>query len=204
MSEINYTFKNKKLFEQALTHGSKSTENYQRLEYLGDSILDFVVGEYLFFNCEENEGELTVLRSHFVSENNLCQVFDNLGLEKFANIGKSLQGSIPKTVKADMVESLIAAIYLDSDIDTVKEFIFNILNLDTYEELENDNYKSQLQELIQANFKCSIKYVTEKEDDNFVSDFYMDDDKIATGYGHNKLEAEQNCAYVALQKLFID
>ena len=64
--------------------------------------------------------------------------------------------------------------------------------------------KSQLQELIQANFKCSIKYETVKVDDYFEAKFYMDEDYIATGYGKDKTKAEQNCAYVALTKLFVE
>ena len=79
-NKIGYDFKDKSLLQQALTHSSKSEKNYERLEFLGDGILDFVVGDYLFKHSTEKEGKLTVLRSHFVSENNLCKIFDKLKL----------------------------------------------------------------------------------------------------------------------------
>ena len=110
---INYNFKDKKLLERALTHSSKSELNYERLEFLGDSILDFLVGEYFFKNCRDDEGKLTVLRSHYVSENNLAKLFDKLNLSGEVKLGKSYQGEISKAIKADVIEALIAGIYLD-------------------------------------------------------------------------------------------
>ena len=85
-----------------------------------------------------------------------------------------------------------------------RDFIIKNLQLENFNEVEDTNYKSQLQELVQANFKCTMKYDTEKEAEIFVAKFYMDEDLIAIGYGKDKLSAEQNCAYVALNKLFID
>ena len=82
-----------------MTHASKSSENYERLEFLGDSILDFLVGEYFFFNCKEDEGKLTVLRSHYVSENYLSHLFDLLQLTEDVKMGKSYQGEISKAIK---------------------------------------------------------------------------------------------------------
>ncbi len=200
--KIDYTFSDKKLLTRALTHPSKSKENYQRLEFLGDSILNFVVGEYLFKHSDKQEGELTVLRAHFVAENHLCECFDEMGLSSDVITGKSLKQELTPAIKGDIVESIIAAIYLDGGLDKATEFIKNKLHIEDFKNAKDDNYKSQLQELVQANFKCSIKYVTEKVDDNFEAKFYMDDDLIATGYGKDKTKAEQNCAYVALRKLF--
>ncbi len=202
--KIGVEFKNRKLINEALTHPSKSKNNYQRLEFLGDSILDFVVGDYLFENCDKKEGDLTVLRAHFVSEEYLAECFDKLDIENELFLGKSLQGKVTRAIKGDVMEAIIAVIYLENGLEFVKNFIVNLLGLNGFENVEDTNYKSQLQELIQANFKCSLKYVTEKEDDNFVANFYMDEDLIATGYGKDKLSAEQNCAFVALNKLFKD
>ena len=112
---LGYEFKNKDLLSRALTHSSFSKENYERLEFLGDGILDFIVGDYLFRQSQQDEGQLTVLRSHFVSENNLCKIFDSLQIEKFVITGKSYQGSLSKAIKADIVEAIIAAIYLDGE-----------------------------------------------------------------------------------------
>ena len=203
-NKIEYKFKDKKLLSRALTHSSKSKDNYQRLEFLGDSILNFLVGEYLFKNCDKQEGELTVLRSRLVSEDHLAECFDEMDLGENVIVGKSLAGEITTAIKGDVVESLIAAIYLDSDLQKAREFVISKLHIENFEDTKNENYKSQLQELIQANFKCSIKYETVKVDDYFEAKFYMDEDYIATGYGKDKTKAEQNCAYVALTKLFVE
>lgn len=202
--KIGYKFKDKNLEKRALTHPSKSKDNYQRLEFLGDSILNFLVGEYLFRNSDKQEGELTVLRSHYVSEDSLSKCFDEMSLGEDVIAGKSLGGEITSAIKCDIIESLIAGIYLDSDIETAKKFILEKLHITEFETAENDNYKSQLQELVQANFKCAIRYETEKVDDYFEAKFYMDEDLIATGYGKDKTKAEQNCAYVAINKLFTE
>jgi ribonuclease-3 len=203
-NKIGHKFEDKKLLTRALTHSSKSKDNYQRLEFLGDSILNFLVGEYLFKNCDKQEGELTVLRSRLVSEDHLSECFDEMGLGEDVIVGKSLAGEITTAIKGDVVESLIAAIYLDSDLQKAREFVISKLHIENFEDTKNENYKSQLQELIQANFKCSIKYETVKVDDYFEAKFYMDEDYIATGYGKDKTKAEQNCAYVALTKLFVE
>ena len=199
---IGYEFKDKKLLKKALTHCSKSPDNYERLEYLGDSILDFVVGEYFFKNTDKQEGELTILRSRFISEQYLAKVFDELELEKEVLVGKSYKGAISKAIKGDVVEALIAGIYLEAGLDKARDFITEKLHLENYEKVKDTNFKSQLQELIQANFKCKMTYQTEKEGDKFISKFFMDDDEIAKGEGESKSEAEQNCARVVINLLF--
>ena len=202
--KIGYEFKDKKLIETALTHPSKSKQNYQRLEFLGDSILNFVVGEFLFQHSDKQEGELTILRAHYVSEKHLSECFDEMKLEKDVIVGKSMTGELSSSIKCDIIESIIAAIYLDSDLKTAKRFVIDKLHIERFEEAQDDNYKSQLQELVQANFKCSMRYETEKVDDYFEAKFFMDDDMIAKGYGKDKTKAEQNCAFVALSKLFTE
>lgn len=202
MLDLGYEFKDKSLLTRALTHCSKSAENYERLEYLGDSILDFVVGEYFFKNTDKAEGELTVLRSRFISEQYLSKVFDELNLENEVIVGKSYKGAISKAIKCDVIEAIIAGIYLESGLDEAKKFIIEKLNLANYESVADTNFKSRLQELIQANFKCKMTYKTEKIDDKFISKFYMDDDEIAMGEGLSKIEAEQNCARVVINLLF--
>ena len=202
--KIGFKFKNRKLINAALTHPSKSKENYQRLEFLGDSILDFLVGEYLFKNSDKNEGDLTVLRSHFVSEEYLSECFDRLQIEDELFLGKSLKNKVTRAIKGDVFEAIVGAIYLEFGLDGVRNFIIKNLQLENFNNVEDTNYKSQLQELVQANFKCTMKYETEKEGEIFVAKFFMDEDLIATGYGKDKLSAEQNCAFVALNKLFVD
>ncbi len=200
--KIGYCFADKKILTRALTHPSKGKENYQRLEFLGDSILNFLVGEYLFVHCDKQEGELTVLRSHFVSEDHLSECFDKLGLEEFVIKGKSLKQELTPAIKGDIMEAIIAGIYLDGGMEEAKKFILDNLEIEDFENAKNDNFKSQLQELIQANFKCTMKYETEKVEVGFEAKFFMDEDLIATGYGKDKTKAEQNCACVAIKKLF--
>mgnify|MGYP005773108299 CR=1 FL=1 len=203
LKDIHYYFKDKSLFERAMTHASKSSENYERLEFLGDSILDFLVGEYFFFNCKEDEGKLTVLRSHYVSENYLSHLFDLLQLTEDVKMGKSYQGEISKAIKGDVVEALIAAIYLDGGIEEARNFIYRFFELDKFKEIIDDNYKSKLQELIQGNFKCKMNYDTYAFESGFVSDFYMDEDLVSSGEGKSKQEAEQSAAKKAIDKLFL-
>lgn len=200
--KIGHTFRDKKLLTRALTHSSKSAENYERLEYLGDSILDFLVGDWLFKNTDLKEGQLTVLRSHYVSENYLDEVFDTLDLSGHAITGKSMGKSLPKAVKADMIEAIIAAIYLDSGLDEAKAFIERNFHLDGYASVKDTNYKSKLQELVQAGFKCAMKYVTTKVESGFSASFYMDEDLIASAEGQDKQSAEQECAKRAIKVLF--
>ena len=203
MKKLNYEFKNKQLLKLALTHSSKSENNYQRLEFLGDSILDFLVGEYFYKNCNEGEGKLTVLRSHYVSENYLVKVFDKLQLSNDVILGKSYQGEISKAIKGDIIESIIGAIYLDGGLEKAREFLQNHFELQNYKNIQDDNYKSKLQELVQRNFKCKIGYITEPKEDGFIAKFYMDEDVISSGEGKSKIEAEQNAAKKAIDKLFL-
>lgn len=203
MKILDYEFKDISILERALTHGSKSEENYERLEFLGDSILDFVVGEYFFRNCDESEGRLTVLRSHFVSENYLATLFDKLKLRKYVKLGKSYQGEISKAIKADVVEAVIGAIHVDGGLERAKSFIYKIFELESYKNIVDKNYKSKLQELVQGNFKCKMSYVTNAKGNGFISTFYMDEDQVATGEGNTKQDAEQMAAKGAIDKLFL-
>lgn len=202
--KIGYKFSDKLIIKKAMTHPSKSKDNYQRLEFLGDSILNFLVGEYIFKHSDKQEGELTVLRSHFVSEDYLAECFDEMDLSEDVIVGKSLNNEITSAIKCDIIESIIAGIYLDGGIDEARKFVIDKLHIANFENAKDDNYKSQLQELIQANFKCSMKYETEKNGEYFEAKFYMDEDLIAVGYGKDKTKAEQNCAYVAISKLFVE
>lgn len=202
--KIDYKFVDQNLLTTALTHPSKSKENYQRLEFLGDSILNFLVGEFLFAHSDKHEGELTVLRAHYVSEDYLAKCFDEMNLAEDVILGKSMNNEITPAIKGDVIEAIIAAIYLDSDLTQARKFVIDKLHIEGFESAENDNYKSQLQELVQANFKCTMKYETTKVEDYFEAKFYMDEDLIAVGYGKDKTKAEQNCAYVAISKLFTE
>ncbi len=146
----DYEFKNCGLFEKALTHSSYSNNNYERLEFLGDSILDFIVGKYFYEKTTLNEGLLTKMRSHFVSEDNLCKVFDKLKLGDYVKLGKSCK-ELTKSIKCDMFEAVIASIYLDSNLKTCEKFIIDNIFLEDYKNVELLDSKSKLQEIAQGN-----------------------------------------------------
>jgi len=203
----DYKFKNPDLLTRALTHGSYSKENYQRLEFLGDSILDFVVGDYLFKKCEEDEGKLTKLRASFVSEQYLCKIFDELEVEKNVLVGKSYKSSLSKALKCDIFEAIVAAIYLDGGFEVTKKFVIHVLKLGNYKTIKDTDYKSQLQELFQKQSKSnkvSYKLISQEglsHDPHFKVAVLLNKEKYGEGEGHSKQEAEQQGAKIVLKKL---
>lgn len=206
MNEIfGYQFKNTDLLKRALTHCSFSKENYERLEYLGDSILDFVVGEFLFVHSEESEGSLTKFRSRLVSEANLCKIFDKLNIENEVILGKSYQGELSISIKADMVESIIGAVYLDSNFYKVKKFIVKLLNLNEFKKLQDEDYKSRLQEVLQEKGKkVSYRLIAktgENHNPTFEMGLYIDKKHFLSAVSTSKQRAENLAAKKALEQL---
>ena len=190
------------LLEQALTHSSFSKDNYERLEYLGDSILDLIVGEYLFHNSSEDEGMLTKLRAQFVSQQNLVKVFDRLGLENQILLGKSYQGALSESVKGDIVEAIIAAVYLDSGFEKTKKFVQSIMNLGNYKTMKSTDFKSQLQEKAQSK-KLKVSYKTLSRSGQSHLPMYeigvmVDGKQLAKASASSKHKAEQDAAKIAL------
>lgn len=202
---LNYSFVNTDLLATALTHSSYSKKNYERLEFLGDSILNFIVGEYFFVNTEEQEGQLTKLRAQFVSEVYLAKIFDRLNIENEVLVGKSYQGKLSASIKADMVEAIIAGVYLDSNFVKAKKVVLSMINLGNYKTMKNSDYKSQLQEMAQSR-KQKVKYkLLSKEGKSnspvFEVGVYLNDELLAKGSANAKRKAEQESARVALIKL---
>ena len=125
---IGHTYKNKDLLLRALTHSSFANENkiesYERLEFLGDTLLQTVVSLELFNRTDLNEGELSKLRAKLVSENYLEKVSDKIGITSNIYVGKSVR-NISNSIKADVVESIIASLFLDSGFEASKKFIID-------------------------------------------------------------------------------
>lgn len=198
MMEIGgYSFKSK-LISTALTHSSFSQNNYERLEFLGDSILDFLVAEILYKSKSYHEDELTRARASIVSEDSLCIVFDNLKIEPFVKLGKSCH-SVTKAIKADVIESIIACVYLESGIDECKKFILNNLNMNAN---EKKDYKSLFQEYAQKN-KIQYEYILVRtegpaHDLTFYIDLLVENKVVASATAKSKSEAEKLCAKTAL------
>lgn len=215
-NNIGYSFKNKNLLKEALTHTSYAYENKvksnERLEYLGDSILEFVISEYLFLKYNNlSEGEMTKVRANVVCEDSLYEIAKRHNFSDFLLLGKSEKHSqnSKKAIMADSVEAVIAAIFLDSDVECAKKFIID--NLKDFVEIASKNvgmkdYKTVLQEKLQVHGEVKIKYVVLKEegpdhDKTFIVEVSCDDKFLATGKGKNKKHAEMEAAKNALQIL---
>lgn len=201
------------LYERAFTHTSYSNEvrcdNYERLEYLGDAVLELVMSEYLYKNTDFEEGKMTKLRAHYVCENALYEYSTRLGLNKYLKLGKGEEesgGRDRKAIVADIFEAFIGAIYLDQGLDTVKDFMYkNIIPLIERKEIDFfSDYKSVLQELVQTD-KRSLEYVLIKEEGpshfkTFTIVVKIDNIIYGKGVAHSKKEAEQEAAKDALMK----
>ena len=201
------------LYEKAFTHTSYANEHdkesYERLEYLGDAVLELIMSEYLYKNTEYQEGEMTKLRSHYVCENALYEYSIRLGLNEFLLLGKGEEetgGRNRKAIVADIFEAFMGAIYLDKGLETVKKFIYsNIIPLVESGEINFFNdYKSILQEYVQTD-KRSLEYVVVKEEGpahNKTFEVVVKIDDIINGRGsaHSKKEAEQEAAKDVLKK----
>ena len=214
--EIGYTFHNKKLLENALTHTSYAYEHdvksNERLEYLGDSILEFVSSEWLFINYDNlTEGEMTKVRATAVCENSLFEIAKKHNFSDFLFLGKSEKANhnIKKAILADSVEAVIAAIYLDSGLEPTKKFIIDNLK----ETIENashhagdKDYKTVLQEKLQIHGDVKIAYTIVKEegpdhDKKFTAKVEADGKELAYGKGKSKKLAEMDAARIALENL---
>lgn len=207
-------FKNEKLLITALTHPSYVNENggehNQRLEFIGDAVIDLLIGEYLFKHTKEDEGVLTKKRANIVCEKSLAHYASICHLEDYILLGKGeikTGGRERDAVKCDAFEAFIGAVYLDLGINAVKKIINKVVipNLD-YAFQETIDYKSLLQEYLQAD-KRTLKYelISEKGEPHnkiFVFRVIIDDEIVlGEGKGKSHLEAEMNAAKEALSKM---
>lgn len=212
--KINYSFKNKQLLLQALTHKSSQLGfSNERLEFLGDAVLDLLVGEYLF-NKFKNKGEgvLSKLRASLVNEDSFCRLAKLIDLGQYLSLSKIEEkagGRHKSSILSDAFEALMGAIYLEGGIETLKAVFYNLMIKefkDIHESLALKDYKSQLQELTQDKFLCTPVYNTINEegpDHNkfFTVEVLINSKSYATSSGNNKKSAQQNAAKIALEKI---
>ncbi len=213
---IGYSFKNKSLLAEAFTHTSYAYENKvrsnERLEYLGDSILEFVISEYLFLKYTNlSEGEMTKVRANVVCEDSLFEIAKRHNFSDFLYLGRSEQHSqnSKKAILADSVEAVIAAIFLDSNLENSKKFIID--NLKDTVEIASKNvgmkdYKTVLQEKLQVHGEVKIQYEVIAEegpdhDKTFIVNVSCNGNVLATGKGKNKKNAEMEAAKAALEHI---
>jgi ribonuclease-3 len=211
---IKYTFIDKNLLNKALTHPSAAASggvHYERLEFLGDAVLDIVISEYLFNHYpDEQEGALAKRRSALVRGDMLCEVSEKLGLGAFLKLGKGEEASGGRENKANLAnvfEAIIGAIYLDGGIDPAKEFLLKIFKplAETMIEPPKDA-KTSLQEWAQANKRGLPTYKVVKEDGPAHAPIFTIEAAIngadpEQGTGHSKREAEQVAAQKLMDKL---
>lgn len=205
---------NKPLFIRAFTHSSyvnekKEGEDYERLEFLGDKILDFVISEYLYVNNHFSEGEMTKIRASYVCENALYEYSIKLHLNDNLRLGKGEElngGRKKKTIVADIFEAFLAATYLTYDLTKVKEIIYDVVipYIESKSELFLNDYKSVLQEFVQSD-KESLEYVLISEEGPahnkiFTTEVKVDGIVLGIGKASSKKESEQMAAKQALLK----
>lgn len=204
---------NIKLYETAFTHTSYAnehdTESYERLEFLGDAVLELLMSDYLYNKLKVSEGEMTKLRAHYVCENALYEYSKCLELGQYLKLGKGeleIGGKNNKAINSDIFESFLGALYLDQGIEIARkyfnDFIIPIIESDKMNFFAD--YKSALQEYVQTD-KKSLEYRLINEEGpahnkTFTSEVVIDNIVYGTGTAHSKKEAEQMAAKNALEK----
>lgn len=203
---------NPELYQEAFTHTSyaneHNTQSYERLEYLGDAVLELIMSEYLYKKTKYEEGTMTKLRSAYVCEDALYEYSLKLGLNNYLRLGHGeLEhgGKYRKAIVADIFEAFIGAMYLDKGLDYVRDYLNNkiICNINNNYEFFHD-YKSKLQEFVQTT-KKSLEYILVKEegpahDKTFEVEVRIDGILYGKGIGNSKKKAEQEAAKEALEK----
>ncbi len=214
---IGYKFRNSELLVQALTHSSFTNEqkinkskHYERLEFLGDAVLELVSSDFLFQTYKEvQEGELTKMRASMVCEPSLAFCAKDLELGQFMRMGKGEEttgGRMRDSITSDAMEAVIGAIYLDGGMEPAKLFINRFILSDLEDKQLFYDSKTNLQELIQGKLKKEFHYELLEEngpehDKTFEVVVLLEDECLGKGTGRTKKAAEQNAAYQALLRL---
>ncbi len=213
-ARLGYTFQDRSLLQQALTHSSYANEmkinkykDYERLEFLGDAVLELVSSDFLFREREETpEGELTKLRASMVCEPALAYCAREFSLEQFILLGKGEEATGGRTrdsIVSDVMEAVIGAIYLDGGLEEASSFIHRFILSDLEHKQLFYDAKTILQELVQQENTGGLRYELVKEegpqhDKIFEVVVYVGEKKAGWGVGHSKKAAQQQAAYQAL------
>ncbi|WP_201713764.1 ribonuclease III [Rossellomorea arthrocnemi] len=218
-NQMGIQFKDEKLLKQAFTHSSyvnehrrKPYEDNERLEFLGDAVLELTVSQFLFKKYPMmSEGELTKLRAAIVCEPSLVKFSIELNFGELILLGKGEEmtgGRERPALLADVFEAFIGAVYLDQGLETVisilEKVVYPKINVGAFSHVMD--YKSQLQELVQRGSAGMIEYSILEESGpahnrQFISRVSLNDDELGIGKGRSKKEAEQQAAQKALEKL---
>lgn len=212
-NKIEYSFKNKGLLYEALSHSSFANEtkknSNERLEFLGDSVLSIVVSDYLFENYKHlPEGQLTKVRASLVCESSLFEFAKTIDLGDYIMLGKGEEntgGRKRPSILADAFEAVIAAVYLDGGIEAARKYVLGFIpkDLSVKKAASNNDFKTILQEVIQKNPEEKIEYFLKDatgpdHDKTFTIQVKLNSNVIGEGVGHSKKQAEQMAAKEAL------
>ncbi|MEG0364215.1 MAG: ribonuclease III [Erysipelotrichales bacterium] len=217
LSHLNIEIKDPKLIEQALIHPSYANEinkvhyNYERLEFMGDAILQFLISDFIYKKYEDiDEGKLTVLRAKAVREESLAAFANEYELYNYIKVGRGEQksGGVHKaSVLSNVFEAIIGAIYLSNGLDDVSKFlkiVYDSINTGNFSDVED--YKTRLQEYVQADNKRTVSYDLIESSGTSNQPYFkfmvkMDDLILGYGEGNSKKKAQQSAAKDALEKL---
>ncbi len=214
---IGYEFRDESLLEQALTHSSYANEHHmkklsdnERLEFLGDAVLEIVSSEFLYLNYTDlNEGKLSRLRASLVCEPTLAYICKDINLGDYVRLSKGEDmtgGRNRKSILSDAFEATIGAIFLDGGMEPASAYIHRfVLNDIEHKQLFHDS-KTRLQEVVQANFKDTLKYILVSESGpdhakEFKVEAIVGDRVLGHGTGGTKKAAEQEAAFEGLMLL---
>ena len=214
LEKYNIKTNNMEIYDTAFSHSSYCNENnikedYQRLEFLGDKVLDLIMSDYLYHQTDFEEGKMTKIRSMYVCENALYEYALLLDFPEYVKVGKGEEqsgGKKRKAILADMFESFLGAVYLDQGYLKAKEIVYDVVIpfIQKTPEVFFMDYKSRLQELVQTD-KKSVDYVLVKEegpshDRTFTINVVVEGIVLGTGIAKSKKDAEQMAAKEALDK----
>lgn len=215
--KIGYFFKNPQLLQTAFTHGTyaveHAVESYERLEFLGDAIVDFLIGEYLYKNHSHlNEGMMTRLRASLVCEEALSSLALKIGIDEYMLLGNGAEQEGARkrpSILADMFEAHIAAMYLDAGIDNTRCYLYSVYADEIDKSVQSGryiDYKTQLQEKLQQRGPCEIKYIVVSSvgpvhDCIFEVQVCANGKVLGTGSSNSKKKAQIAAAKDALDKM---
>ena len=209
LKELNINSKDISLYETAFTHTSYSNEHsncesYERLEFLGDAVLELIISDYLYNEKHLEEGTMTKMRSSYVCEEACATYSNDLGFDKYIRLGSGENGA-SVTILADVFESFIGATYLDQGFDFTSKLVLKVITKYINKGVDFlHDYKSELQELVQTVKKSVIYEVIDEKgpahDKVFTCQVKVDDIIMGVGTGTSKKSAEQQAAKVALSK----
>ncbi len=210
LERFNIKINDKEIFQTALTHSSYSNEhkgvlNYERLEYLGDAVLELVTSEYFYLNTKFKEGQMTKMRASYVCEKALATYAKEIGIDKHIRLGHGQMNNLNDTIIADVFEAVVGAIYLDQGFEVVKKYIDAIIIPYIDKKIDfNIDYKTKLQELVQTDKKSVTYEVINEYEKNHKKVFEVvvkvDEIIFGRGKGNSKKEAEQLAALDAYNK----